>query len=198
MQKRSLGLMRKRNILLFSSQTIRPELLDAFPRIDTIKIRRTSLHTLEIAIRERIPVGLWCLPARQTCFYYDANGIAFSQILPSSGFLYVPVNDFRDRPISLGAPVAPDSLRNDIFDAKKILQFGDLNISEIDIPADAYNEYHAVMREGWKILYSTDTDNRKQTNNLLVFLKEKLSKATRANLEYVDLRIEDRIYYKER
>lgn len=198
LHQRSFGLMRQRNGLLFSPQEIRPTLLRTFPRIDHVEITRLSMHVLEITVHERMPVGLWCLTVQQVCYYYDSNGTAFSQILPSSGFLYVPVNDARNRTIILGSAVAPESLRNDIFEVKGILQFGDVIVSQINIPADAYHEYTVVTREGWNIRYSMDTDNRKQTNNLLVFLKEKLSPSTRANLDYVDLRIEDRITYKER
>lgn len=198
LDRRTLGISRRSNSIVFSPQKIRRVLLDAFPRIDSVEISRTSVHDILVIVHERTPVGLWCLPDREKCFYYDANGIAFSEILPSSGYLFVPVNDQRDRVITLGGTVAPESWRTSIAEVKKLLQFGDITVSEIDIPADSYNEFDVVTREGWKILYNRDINVRTQTNSLLALLKEKLSPATRANLDYIDLRIEDRIYYKTR
>ncbi|MEK7583491.1 MAG: FtsQ-type POTRA domain-containing protein [Patescibacteria group bacterium] len=195
---RRLGIARKSNIVLFSPQKIRPALMKAFPRIDSVEIRRDSLHRITIIVRERIPAGLWCLSAHERCFYYDAEGIAFSEIASSSGFLFVPVNDARDRNIDIGQRVAPDYWREDILQVKKVLQFGGISASQFIIPNDSFNEFHVVVAEGWSILYSTDHDVKRQTDNLLVFLREKISADERKNLDYIDLRIEDRIYYKMR
>ena len=198
LDERRLGIARKNNILLFSPQKIRPVLITAFPRIDSVEIRRTSLHGIEITVRERVAVGLWCLSVQNQCFYYDADGIAFSEIASTSGYLFVPVIDERERTIEIGSEVAPDSWRQRIFEVKKILQFGGLNASKFIIPRDALNEFSVVVAEGWKIFYTTNFDVKRQTDNLLAFLKEKISPTEFTNLDYIDLRIEDRIYYKMR
>ncbi len=198
LNSRVFGIPRKNNILFFSPQKIGPALLKAFPRIDSVDIRRSSLHKLVIMVHERVAAGLWCLSGQGQCFYYDADGIAFSEIASTSGFLFVPVNDARDRTIEIGHPIAPDFWRYDILEAKKILQFGGLNASQFMIPHDSFNEFDVQVAEGWSILYSTDFDINRQTNNLLAFLKEKITPDQRKKLDYIDLRVEDRIYYKMR
>ncbi|MEK7615848.1 MAG: hypothetical protein AAB420_01400 [Patescibacteria group bacterium] len=195
---RRFGIARKKNILLFSPQKIGPALQKEFPRIDAVDIRRTSLHELSIVVYERVSVGLWCIMIMQQCYYYDASGTAYANIVPSSGYLFVAVNDYRDRNISLGESVAPEDWRLHISEVKKILQFGGIPITSIEIPGDSHDEFIIITREGWKIFYVNDGSIRTQTNSLLVFLREKLAPSARANLEYVDLRIEDRIYYKQK
>lgn len=198
LSSRVLGIPRKNNSLFFSPQKITPALLRAFPRINSVDIRRSSLHAIAITVHERLPAGLWCLSGQKKCFYYDSDGIAFSEIASTSGFLFVPVNDARDRSVEIGNSVAPDFWRNDILEAKKILQFANLNASQFIIPQDSFNEFDVVVAEGWKILYSTDFDINRQTDNLIAFLKEKITPEQRKNLDYIDLRTEDRIYYKMR
>ena len=144
---------------------------------------------------ERVPVGLWCV---QSCYYYDAGGTAFSEVASSSGFLFIAVKDARDREIKLGDEVAPDEWREHIQEIKKILQFGGLQVAEIKIPADSFHEFHVITREGWAIYYDNDTNVRRQTNDLLQLFQEKITPEARKKLEYVDLRIDERIYYKMR
>ncbi len=198
LNERHLGFSAKSNSIIFSPQRLREPLLGAFSRIDSLDIRRVSLHGIDITVHERIPVGLWCFPAERRCLYYDSNGIAFAEVLPSSGYLFVPISDYRPRTVVIGEHVAPEVWRTSIQEVKKILQFGDINVSEVIIPADSYNEFDVVTREGWRILYSYQSNVRKQSNSLLVYLKEKLSSADRKTLDYFDLRIEDRIYYKQK
>ncbi len=198
LNRRVLGIPRKNNSLFFSPQKIQSELFQAFPRINLIEIRRNSTHVVVITIHERIATGLWCFSGQERCFYYDAKGIAFSEIASTSGFLFVPVNDARDRMIEIGNEVAPDFWRENILEAKKILQFGGIHASQFFIPLDSFNEFDVKVAEGWKILYNTDFDINRQTDNLLAFLREKISPEERKNLDYIDLRIEDRIYYKMR
>lgn len=196
LDSKTLGIARRRNMIIFSPDVIREKILDTFPRVASVEIHRTSLHILTIDVRDRIAIGLWCLSKRELCYYYDEKGLAFSQTASSSGFLFIPIYDRRDRDIVLGSEVESHSYRDEIQEVKKLLQFGGITPSEIRIQEDPQDEFDVVTREGWKILYSRDTDIRKQSNNLNAFLKEKITPEIRQQLDYIDLRIDDRIYYK--
>lgn len=169
-----------------------------YPRIESVEISRKNVHDLLIIINERKPTGIWCMPQQSRCFYYDDSGTAFAEIEPSSGALFITVDDYRDREIKLGGDVASLKWRRSIVGAKKMLQFADINAAQILIPHSSYDEFDIVTREGWKIIYSNDTDVSVQTSNLIQFLHDTISMDVRKNLEYVDLTIEDRIYYKEK
>jgi len=196
LDEKVFGISRKNNIMIFSPQKIESVLKDTFPRIDSVKIRRISPHELSIDIIERSPVGLWCLMAKSRCFYYDDTGIAFAEIAPSSGYIFIAVHDYTEREIQLGEQVASVGLRTNILELKKILQFGGITVASVEITPDALDEFKIVTTEGWSILYINDDTVREQTNNLLAFLKNNISSRVRSNLNYIDLRIDDRIYYK--
>lgn len=52
-----------------------------------------------------------------------------------------------------------------------------------------------VTSENWKIYFDFNEDIRKQLDKLFLILEEKV-RSQKNNLEYLDLRFEDRIYYK--
>lgn len=196
LDERVLGITRRHNSVLLPMSRIRSVLITKFPRIQSVEVTRLSIHDLQVVIHERKRSGIWCFPAQTACYYYDDEGIAFDEIAPSTGSLFIPIQDNRDRRIILGAEVESETWRNKLGDARKILQFGNIPIARIEIPADSFDLFEVITQEGWKILFSIGTDVRLQASSLQLFLKDKISAETRKNLEYIDLRIEDRIYYK--
>ena len=60
---------------------------------------------------------------------------------------------------------------------------------------DEDNDLKINTNEGWYILFDKSRDIRSQLDSLRLILTEKI-KEDRKNLEYIDLRIENRVYYK--
>ena len=79
---------------------------------------------------------------------------------------------------------------------RRTLQFGGIGVTSYDIPADSNSEFNVVTLDGWTIKYDNNIDIVSMSNALLDFLKEKITAEERAELEYVDLTIQDRITYK--
>lgn len=189
-------LTRRNNILLFSTDKLSSQLAGQFPKLESIKISKKLPHSLIISGNERKPIGVWCLSDDEQCFYFDKNGIAFSKTQASAGFLILNVADRRSRELNFGDKVATDDWLFSIVKAKELLSKNEINVSEFIIPADSFDEFHAQVAEGWKIMFSNQTNIEKQISALATFLKEKLLPSQRPILQYVDLRIQDRIYYK--
>jgi len=80
--------------------------------------------------------------------------------------------------------------------AEELLPRAGVNVAELTIPPDSYDEFDARTAEGWKIMFGNSTNIEEQISALATFLKEKIKPEQRAKLQYVDLRIQDRIYYK--
>ncbi|OGN29715.1 MAG: hypothetical protein A3A33_04460 [Candidatus Yanofskybacteria bacterium RIFCSPLOWO2_01_FULL_49_25] len=192
----TLGIRHRRNSVLFSFEGLKSSLAQAFPRIDTVHVSRKSVHEISIVIIDRKATGIWCVSIQSACFYFDETGKAFAQLVPSEGFLFTAVNDARDRTVELGEEVAPESWRGEILNVKHLSQFGSLPIGSFSIPKGSFDEFNAMTKDGWTIKFSLQTDITQQMRNLLQFLKEKIKPEERAALQYVDLTIPDRIYYK--
>lgn len=190
------GIKRRRNSIIFSPRGMQPFLLSRFPRAGAVTAKRTSVHELAITVSDKKPVGVWCFTRQKICYYFDENGKAFSRLPQTSGFLFAAVNDQRNRTIQLGEEVAPAEWRNEIITARRIMQFGGLAVSEFSIASDSFDQFETKTTEGWSIIFSIQTDVAQQARNLLGFLKDKISTDDRKKLEYINLTIPDRIYYK--
>lgn len=196
------GLTKRSNILFWSDDALASRLITQIPELESVAITRDFPHTLVISVKERKPEGVWCLSAQaglsgqDWCFYFDKNGVAFGESRPSDGFLILNVIDQRSRELNLGDRVAEGVWITNIIKARESLAKNNINVSAFVIPPDSFDEFHAKTAEGWKIRFGNQTDIESQINALAVFLKEKISASQRASLQYVDLRIQDRIYYK--
>ncbi len=201
LNKKTLGISRRDNLLFISSDKLSSYLRSQFPKIETIKIEKKLAHVLNITITERKSVGIWCLPAQAgtstgVCFYFDKDGIAYAPTSVSTGFLITVINDNRNKNIVLGSSVSDPIWFKNILLAKEELAKIKISVSRFTIPADSFDEFYTVTSEGWKVLFSNSTDITKQISSLAVFLRDKLTTAKRASIQYVDLKIQDRIYYK--
>lgn len=188
-------LTRRNNILFFKADELVSQLSKQFPKLEPIVIAKDLPHALIISANERRPVGIWCLVSEE-CFYFDKSGVAFSRAQPSTGFLLLNVNDRRPRELKLGEKVIAEDWLTNITKAKELLAKIDINISEFVIPADLFDEFYVKTAEDWRILFSNSTDIARQIISLGVLFKDKLLAEKRAGLQYIDLRIQDRIYYK--
>lgn len=184
------------NILFLSANELASELARQLPKLESAKIAKKLPHEIIVSVSERKPAGIWCLAKRDKCFYFDKSGAAFSETQPSSGFLILNIIDRRARDLKLGEKAATDDWLANIVGAKKLLMKNEIDVTEFVIPVDSFDEFHAKTAEGWKIMFSNQTNIEKQISALATFLKEKISPSQRSTLQYIDLRIQDRIYYK--
>ncbi len=191
-----LGLTRNKNLLFISAGELAVELTAKFPRIDSVEIRKEFPHNLKITVVERQSAGIWCFVASGKCFYFDKNGVAYAEATQSSGFLILNVADYRGQAVVLGSRVASEEWTKNIITAGELLLKIGVSVAEISIPSGSFDEFDAKAAGGWKILFSNSTDIAKQITSLGILFRDKLSTEKRTGLQYIDLRIQDRIYYK--
>ncbi len=191
-----LGIARNKNLLFISAGELASELTAKFPRIDSVKIRKEFPHNLKITVVERQSAGIWCFIASGKCFYFDKNGVAYAEATQSSGFLILNVTDYQGQAVALGSRVSSEEWVKNIITARELLLKTGVNIAEFSIPSGSFDEFDAKTAGGWKILFSNSTDIAKQIASLGILFRDKLSAEKRTGLQYIDLRIQDRIYYK--
>jgi len=130
------------------------------------------------------------------CYYIDEEGIIFERAPQTSGVLVLVIKDESSARAELGKNViAKESIAN-FVNLREYLS-AQLNLRALDfvIKSDAPGDLKVHTNEGWYILFDASRDLKDQLQNLKLVLEEKI-KEERKNLEYVDLRIENRIYYK--
>ena len=238
------GIIPLKSLILIPVHEIKADILGVFPKIASVEVNKKfnldffgrlamfikwvnsgqtdlqssvngSNNILEIKIKERESVGVWCqikmVPAfngiennttteiieteeRGQCFYLDKEGIIYKESPAMDGSLILVINDLRKRNIGIGEQVISRELMDFILMAKEklpeILNIRGLNFSIISI-----QDLRIMTSLGWRIYFNPQKPVDKQIEVLKRVLEEEIKEA-REGLEYIDLRIENRAYFK--
>lgn len=170
-----------RSIFLVSPNEIDNVLKERFPRIYQINLKRDFPNAVFAEVEERTALADFCF--EEKCFHVGREGIAFEEKDKETGIKVVVPNDFslRDKVIDPEKLEGIVAVKNDL-DGVEITEFileGKLTVK---------------TSEGWEIYFDLDKDVSEQIFNLELVLKEKILPELRENLEYIDLRFENRVF----
>lgn len=209
LSEKKILFLKNDNINLLNEGNIGDKIKNAFNRIDTIAVRKEYPNKIILEIKEREMAEVLCknesvsAPEEKTegtdysfdCFLIDKNGIAFEKAADSRGFLILRIIDKRGTNIELNKKV----LNPEFMEFTKNLKQNFKNITNrnlrlLELEHPAQREIIALV-DGWKAVFDISGDPEKQ----LLVLKEVLEKDIKENiskLDYIDLRVEGRAYYK--
>jgi len=197
-----------KNILLASKEKIKNDLMKKFPLIAELEIKINLVkRKIELNLKEREEFGIVCqaekikqenveIEQTKNCFYIDKKGVIFEEAPQTSGSLIILVKDYSDRDYGIGDNIFEENIINFIAEAKDFL-LSEVNIKVIDFDNLSFpvDDLKVITGEGWYILFNLQKEARNQLLALKAVLDEKI-KDQRQTLQYVDLRIENRVYYK--
>lgn len=131
----------------------------------------------------------------KNCFYVDREGVIFEEAPLTFGALIVLVKDFSGDEIFLGAKIAgPKSIEFILEVRDWMAKNSDVSLSEFSIDKED-RQLRGLTAEGWQIVFN-DSQTAADQGFIIKKILEQEIKDKRRDLEYVDLRIENRIYYK--
>lgn len=140
-------------------------------------------------VEEREPYGIWCFPAgaerEESCHWFDAAGVLFKKAPLTEGFEIYKVRD-SDSNSDADPPAA------DVLKILTVLSERKIALKQINLDRKK-QEASAVTQEGAKIIFSLRFD---VTATLISALDTVVKKVGFKNMEYLDLTVENRIYYK--
>jgi len=134
-------------------------------------------------------------------FYFDANGIVGYagnvSVADKESLPVIEIRTSKDNPVKPGMAVMTKEEVNYIFDIYEIMKKSTSNpeISHIIYDQKTKEELVAVTKGGWVVYLSTNTSIGAQIEKLELVLVDEI-KEDRKNLLYIDLRVDDRVYYK--
>ena len=175
---------RRSNLILINQADLKGEILSKYPVLKSLEIKNDYPHGLIFNFTERIALGVWCF--KENCFYFDNEGNAWGGAARSSGFLITVVEDQRN--------LEEQKIEKEYLEAIKIFLVGEeppLKIKNIIIE-DSFRDFK-VMLGDYYLLFALDSDIKKQLEILDIFLNEK---GIGFRPQYIDMRIDGRIYYK--
>ncbi|NTU67055.1 MAG: FtsQ-type POTRA domain-containing protein [Candidatus Moranbacteria bacterium] len=195
-----LGFIPKDNIIIFRSARMADEIKARFNMIRNIKIVRKFPNTLEISVAEHEMKLILC--ASGDCYYVDDNGSLFPKGMFSREEIkeddYAVLNDTS----GVGIDQKNDILGTDYMDFIFAIKDGlkdrlDIDLErEMETPSRVSSDLRVTTKEGWKIFFNEEADAEKEIEMLRIVLDEKIGKDKRGDLEYVDLRADNKVFYK--
>lgn len=194
-----LGLINKNNLLFISGKSMEKDLTERFVKIESVKIRKKFPNALIIEIRERESSIVLCLSS--DCYSIDKSGKAYSKLdcsLPEiSENKLVVLRDLSDKSFNVGDLV----FNVDYLDyiqkiEEKIILGADVYMEKnYETPSRVSSDIRGATKEGWRIFFNENIDLQKEIDMLRIVLNEKIGDR-RTDLEYVDLRSDNKVYYK--
>ena len=178
-----------RNILFLNTQKLQDQMLEKLPNIKEVSVTKSYFHGIEVNFQQRELVAIWCFSDNE-CWYVDQNGEQMSPAPEASGFVFIQINDLRERD-----KIIDKKLFGPILQAVKKMSDIQLPVRAVLIPTDSFTEFRATTSNGYDVIFDIGSNLAQQLEVLRVFWGE-MKKDPLFNPQYIDLRIEGRVYYR--
>lgn len=188
---RKILLSNSKSIFLIDLKKVEESILRKFPQVNRVNFDRDFPSKLIILIEEKKPVAI--LEKGEDSYFLDQEGVIFEKVLEKRAWLIIKDPNL-NQDIGLGEGVIERGKLSQILEIQSELKELKIEISLAEI----VNQQRVNVRtlEGWDIYFNLEDDISRQVFNLDLVLKEKISSEQRGNLEYVDLRFGNQVYYK--
>jgi hypothetical protein len=183
-----------RNILMWPSSLGASD-LRFVPQIAAIKISKNyGTHTITASVTERVPFAIWCVSpaADERCYWFDATGIAFRKTFDTQGSLMFSIHDYSEDSVGLGGKVLSDPFMDNLISIINVVKESGVGVKEVSLKDIGLQEIDMTTYDGPDVYFSL----RFPADNDLGVLQSLMAKPGFGKLQYVDLRVENRAYYK--
>lgn len=185
------------NIFAYPKEELRAGIIRSFPRLKSVRIGRSGVltTTLIVNVDERLPFATWCSDGDvRTCYVLDESGLLYAPAefsgTPAVPYLFFGAVSAENAIGSVFLPGKLESVR-DLLQRMSAARFIPVQVRALDD-----KDYSVVLQNGFTIKVSFGQRVDTTVHNLeLVALSEAL-RGRESELEYVDLRFGNRVYFK--
>lgn len=195
-----LDLVNRNNLILLSKKNIIQALKSNFKKIQSVEINKEFPDKILVKIAERQSSLVFC--SGDPCYVIDSAGRAYAAADFQSGELgeneLTILRDLSQKNISI----------DDVFLDKDLLSFVQAirNRIKIDLDIDVKQEFstptlisgdiRVETADGWKVYFNKDIGIDKEMEMLKTALNNSIDKNRKNDLDYIDLRVDNKVYYK--
>jgi cell division septal protein FtsQ len=141
-------------------------------------------------------IALLC--RQEFCFWLNEKGVAYHQSKPFLGNLFLLIEDKTSRSLVLGQKLIEPAILAELnFLKKNTLSETGVNLKTGETQDAKINDFDFITEQGWRVRFSV-SENAHKT---LAVLKQTLAQIEPQDflrLEYIDLRVPNKVYYKLR
>lgn len=191
----------KRFIFSTGGRAIEKHILAALPRFAAIAVAKQFPHGISVSYTKRIFFALLCNDAAKSeihsCGYIDRTGFVYEDAPEASGSLIVKIKS--DLPtVKVGTQAIDEPT------VKQMGLFGDgmkkiagLRLTTYALSSQAPDELRMHVAEGFTVIVKKDGNPEAVLQILRTVLDQEI-KTNKSNLDYIDLRLGNKVFYKYR
>lgn len=187
-------------LLFVPREGLAGELRAKLPRLHTVQVTRRMPGTVVLHLQEKVPVAYLLADGR--AFALDSAGFAIDARTPAEAIasgLPVVRNNQPSGDLSPGARVVDAAVVELLHDAA--VQLPDrlgVTPTELIIPSIGSEEVHVRTSQDWLLYFDARRPVAEQLRGLEQVVTELLPPEDVARLEYVDLRVAGKVFYRLR
>ena len=196
MSKKLFSRIPRNTFFLVMPKDLQKTLDKRFSELAAVWVVKTFPNRLAVRVREREFSGIWC-GTSSACFLMDTEGVLYGEAPSSSGTLVLTVRGSEVG--SMGSAVVSTSVVASLAHMHNLTRT-QFNLAAAEFDIRNLPDVAARITDGWELRF----DALRKPQETLDALRETLAWITekqkgegvRKELEYIDLRIEGRAYYK--
>lgn len=208
----SFTFLSPRNIFFYPRRAIETTLQEYFPRIESAKVARESLlaTAISVTVKERDAFARWCTKGFTDsgdttfdCYAMDTTGYIFAPATTSARFAtaYVFEGAFAastgSGQAASSTPLGQTYLPGRFAGVLALLErLGQAGISAEKVWLEGEQDFSVMLSRGFEIHAAFGTDVGLLVKNLELVLASEALRGKEDQLEYIDLRFGNRVYYK--
>ena len=193
LEGRYLMVFGKNNIFLLPRKNIENKIKNFSSSIKKVTLTLSGINSISIKIEEYQPVAVWC---NDSCYFLNENGFIFSKAPVGYDKNLAQFHDWvHDDP--MGKTYTDPETFGKIITLINLIAKVPLKIVSINTDDGLTFNLHTDV--GTRLLYEINDNPEDVANNLNTVLeKDAINKAQLNNIDYIDLRFGNKVYYKIR
>jgi cell division septal protein FtsQ len=188
------------NFFIFPLQDLQTTLVTELPQYRNIQVQKQFPQTIQVRAQKRVPALVRCPLVGTSCFILDTQGVQFStqsHTAVSSESLVVVEDHRNDEHGLFETGMDPKNIEFITTFVQELRMRTDEDIVDaLIIPHEAPRELTLRSREGWAAFVAFDTDPVHAAEFIRIALDESMKEDPERELEYIDARYTDKVYYK--
>lgn len=185
----------KSSYLLFPKQNFENKLIQIQKSIVGLDLEFKNDKTLILKIKEKEPIAVLCnqTTGNQNCFIVDADGFIFAKEPIIGDMELVRFYGFFEGE-QIGKIFDNIKMLTKVVELNVLLKKIGFDISRVETKDN--QTYTLNTRQSVKLLIDVNDDPKKISENLNILIaKESLGKAQLENVDYIDLRFDNKVFY---
>ncbi|MEI6650313.1 MAG: FtsQ-type POTRA domain-containing protein [Candidatus Moraniibacteriota bacterium] len=186
------------NFFLLRQDVLEADILRMFPKLASVSVVKRFPDRLDVRVSERERICLFC--SSGACFLPDGDGYAqdaWAAFESENDPYILRMEDESGKAVQVGEYLFPGDFAESVLAIDRGIR-EDAGIplqATVTTPARVSRELHFRTEAGWEIFVSMDIAPVKTVETLRLILDKELPEEKRANLRYIDLRTDGRVFY---